>query len=66
VLSRINWEHGHCYPSYARLEKDTGYGCRHLMRCLKSLRNAGLIMIQVRFTAFGDRDSNAYTVPVLV
>jgi hypothetical protein len=45
---------------------DSGYSKSQVLRGLKALRKAGLIMIKTRFTPLGDFDSNVYTIPVLI
>lgn len=67
ILLRINWKRdGSCYPSIPRLMTDSGYSKSQVLRALKALRKAGLIMIKTRFTPLGDFDSNVYTIPVLI
>jgi hypothetical protein len=67
ILDRINMtETGFWTLSYKQLEDATGYQRRQIMRAVKFLRLAGLLMVKVKFTAKGDRDRNDYTIPVLV
>lgn len=66
MLGRLNWKHGYAFPSYGTLAHDTGYSVRHAMRSVTRLKKRGLVMTKNRTTHLGDRDSNAYTIPVLV
>lgn len=67
ILMRINWKRdGGCYPSIARLMTDSGYSKSQVLRALRALRKAGLIMIKHRSKPLGDCDSNVYTIPVLI
>lgn len=67
ILDRINMQKlGFWTLSYKELETATGYQRRQIMRAVKSLRLAGLLMVKGKFTDDGDRDLNDYTTPVLV
>jgi hypothetical protein len=66
ILERINWRDGFAFPGFARIARDTGYGRRHVIRCINWLRAHGYVLRKHRKSGWGDQGSNFYTVPALV
>jgi hypothetical protein len=54
--------HGRAFPSLARISETTGFDRRGLHREIGSLVTAGLLRVERRHDAAGDRASNLYTI----
>lgn len=53
---------GHCWPSYARIARDTGISRRSAIRAVATLVEAGLVAVTPRQDAAGDATSHDYVV----